>query len=397
MNLKNFYKIYHIKLIFFIVLCGVTGMHQSSYAEPGISGATITIGQSCAMTGPSEDLGKKMNAGIVSAFNQINEKGGVHGCQIRLLVKDDYYEPGQAIKNSETLIFKDRVFALIGEVGTPTSRVVVPIVQKEKVPFIAPFTGARFLRSPIKKQVINIRAGYDEETLKIITYLVNEKKLNRIACFYQDDSYGYAGLDGVKKALATHGLELISAHNYQRNTVAVMGGFVRIRQAQPQAVILVGSYQPCAEFIKLARAKGMPDTMFATLSFSGTQSLIKALRSLTDNIIISQVVPSPFNESLDIVTNYTDAMRTFQPEQDISYISFEGYLAGRFFIKVLQGISLPITRHKFIDHIEQKKLFTIDDITLTFDADDHQGLDVTYLTRIQDGKIIPLPTGELPD
>ncbi len=397
MNLKNYDKICHIKLLFFIILCGLAGMTQGAHAEPGVFDSTITIGQSCALTGPSEDLGKKMNAGIVSALNQVNVNGGVHGRQIRLIVKDDFYEPGQAIKNTEALIFKDRVFALIGEVGTPTSRVVVPIVQKEKIPFIAPFTGARFLRSPIKKQVINIRAGYDEETQKVITYFVKEKKLTRIACFYQDDSYGYAGLDGVKTALMEYGLSPISTHSYQRNTVAVMGAFLRIRQSQPQAVVLVGSYQPCAEFIKLARARGMNRTVFATLSFSGAQSLIRALGDETDSIIISQVVPSPFNEDLKIVTNYMDAMRTFQPEHQISYISFEGYLAGRFFIEVLKGVRLPLTREKFIDYIEQKKQFNIDDIALTFGAEDHQGLDVTYLTRIQDGKIIPLLTGELQD
>ena len=134
----------------------------------------------------------------------------------------------------------------------------------------------------------------------------------------------------------------------------------------------------------------MNRAVFATLSFSGTQSLIKALRHATENIIISQVVPSPYNMDMEIVKNYAQAMKTFQPEQELSYISLEGYIAGRFFIEVLSGIGEPITRQRFIDYIEQKKTITIDDIVLTFGPEDHQGLDWTYLTHIRDGKIVPL-------
>ena len=390
MNLKNFHTLYHIKILLLIIISAFTGLIPCLSAEPGVTADTVTIGQSCALSGPSGDPGKRMSAGIACAFDRFNADGGWHGRRIRLIVKDDYYEPGQAIKNTEDLIFNNRVFALIGEVGTPTSRAVLPIAQKEKVPFIAPLTGARFFRTPVRKQVINIRAGYDEETLEIIRYLVEEKNIDRIACFYQDDSYGLAGLEGVKKALAPYKIQLTGTHTYQRNTLAVMGGFLRIRESRPQAVVLVGAYQPCAEFIKLGRAKGMPETIFAMLSFSATRSLLTALRNTTDNIILSQVVPSPYNEDLKIVGNYRAAMKKFQPEQELSYISLEGYIAGRFFIEVLKGIDTSLTRKKLIDYIEQKRLFAIDDLILTFGPEDHQGLDGTYLTRILDGKLVPM-------
>jgi branched-chain amino acid transport system substrate-binding protein len=390
MNISRLHIYRFIIGVTFTVLYALLFTSASLAAAPGVTDSSILLGQSCALSGPSEDLGKKMSAGIISAFDQSNVKGGVHGRLIRLIAKDDWYEPGQAKKNSESLIFEDKVFALIGEVGTPTSRVVVPIAEKEKVPFIAPFTGARFLRTPLKSQVINIRAGYDEETDKIVSYFVKERKFDRIACFYQDDSFGYAGLEGVKNALGRHGLEPVSTQSYQRNTVAIMGSFLRIRETQPQAVVLVGSYQPCAEFIKLAKAKGLDNAVFATLSFSGTRSLINALGNRTDNVIISQVVPSPFNTALTIVKNYQAAMAAFQPEQEISYISFEGYIAGRFFVKILEDLGRSVSRSAFISYIETRRMIRIDDMTLTFGPHDHQGLDVTYLTRIQDGKIVPL-------
>ncbi len=390
MNLKNFYNLY--QKIYFLLLIIIWSISPDTTlaSDSEITDNAIILGQSCALSGPSEDLGKEMRAGIISAFDQENIKGGIHGRQIKLISKDDYYEPGQAIKNTLDLIANEKVFALIGEVGTPTSRVVLPIIKKEKVPFIAPFTGARFLRSPISKEVINIRAGYDEETKKIITHLVKSKQFKRIACFYQDDSFGLAGLQGVKKALSSYQMELVAQETYQRNTVAVMGGFLRIQQSDPDAIILVGPYQPCAEFIKLGKTRGMEKVTYCALSFVGSNALKVALRNFTDNIIISQVMPSPFNQDLDIAKKYSDAMQHFYPELNLSYISFEGYIAGRFFIKIAKEIGKDLTREKFIDYIENKKTFNIDGLILTFGANDHQGLDDTYLTYIKTGKIVPI-------
>ncbi len=390
MNLKNFYNIY--QKIYFLLLIIILSISPDSTlaSDSGITDHAIILGQSCVLSGPSEDLGKEMRAGINSAFNQENIKGGIHGRQIKLISRDDYYEPGQAIKNTLDLIANENVFALIGEVGTPTSRVVLPIVKKEKIPFIAPFTGARFLRSPISKEVINIRAGYDEETKKIITYLVENKQFKRIACFYQDDSFGLAGLQGVKKALSTYQLKLVAQETYQRNTVAVMGGFLRIQESDPDAIVLVGPYQPCAEFIKLGKTRGMEKVTYCALSFVGSNALKVALRNFTDNIIISQVMPSPFSQDLNIAKNYGDAMQQFSPELNLSYISFEGYIAGRFFIKIAKEVGKELTREKFIAYIETKKRFDLDGLILTFGTNDHQGLDDTYLTTINGGKIVPI-------
>ncbi|MCP3874099.1 MAG: ABC transporter substrate-binding protein [Desulfobacteraceae bacterium] len=390
MNLEKNIKLRHIKIFIFLILFSLSYFISVYAKEPGISDNLILLGQSCALSGPSEDLGKGMRTGLISAFEQSNINGGVNGRQVRLLSKDDYYEPGQAIKNTNDLIFTHDVFALIGEVGTPTSRVVVPIVEEANVPFIAPFTGARFLRTPFKKQVINIRAGYDEETQKLVTYLIEKKRFNKIACFYQNDSFGVAGLNGVKSALKKYGMELVALETYQRNTVAVMGGFLRIRKADPEAIIIVGSYQPCAEFIKLGKSKGMKDVTYCSLSFVGSNALKRTLRNSTENVIISQVFPSPFNKNLDVVNNYFDAMEKFHPEQELSYITFEGYIAGRFFIEVIKGIDKNLTRKKFIQHIEQTKTFNIGGIKLEFGSKDHQGLDDTYLTEIKNNKIVSL-------
>ncbi|THB78692.1 MAG: leucine/isoleucine/valine-binding protein [Desulfobacteraceae bacterium] len=390
MRIEYFSYFSHKKYVPLLLILIAVFFPPPAPADSGVTGEYIIVGQSCALSGPARDLGIHMKAGIEAAFKQCNEGSMVNGRKVLLVSMDDYYEPGQAIRNTNHLIYMDKVFALIGEVGTPTSKAVVPIAATARVPFLAPYTGARFLREPTHKNVINIRAGYDQETERIARYLVEQKSFTRIACFYQNDSYGRAGLAGIKNALLRRNLNLVAVDTYQRNTLAVMGGFLRIRAADPQAVLLVGAYQPAAEFIKLGRAKGMTDTLFCSLSFAGSGSLKRALRDIETGIIISQVVPSPEHTDLEINRDYQQAMADFQPELKLGYISFEGYIAGRFFIEAARRVTGKLTRHKFMNTIEQTRHFNLGGLEMKFAPNDHQGLDRIYLTTIRDNRIVPL-------
>src|SRR3954451_1954678 len=137
---------------------------STSRADPGVFDDRIVFGQSAAFDGPAAALGLGMREGILAAFREANSAGGVNGRRLELVFYDDGYEPEKAIANTQRLIDKDEVFALLGEVGTPTSSAVQPIATQAGVPFIGPMTGAGFLRSPLLSNVINIRGSYDQET-----------------------------------------------------------------------------------------------------------------------------------------------------------------------------------------------------------------------------------------
>ena len=363
---------------------------SSSFAENGISDSTITLGQSSALSGPARDLGTNMRAGMEAYFAKINTTGGINGREIKLISKDDGYEPDRAIKNTKELIEDDKVFLLIGEVGTPTSQAVVPIAEKAKVPFFGPFTGAEFLRNPFKKYVINVRGSYYQEMEKLAEYLVDKKGLKKIACFYQNDGYGQAGLNGIKNALKKRGLELVETGTYERNTVAVKGGLLKIRKAKPEAVIMVGAYKPCAEFIKLAKKVGMNDTVYCNISFVGTNSLTQELGASGNGSIISQVVNFPYDQSVPIVKEYTEAMQKFQPGVSLGFVSLEGYMVGKLFSMAAQSVKGSLTRESFIQAIDNTKTFDLGGVSLQFGPDDHQGMDDIFLTIIEDGHIKPL-------
>ena len=359
-------------------------------AENGVSPDQILLGQSCALTGPARDLGTNMKLGMNACFARINRAGGINGRKIRLISRDDGYEPEQAIKNTRQLLEKEAVFALIGEVGTPTSQAVVPIAEKAEVPFIGPFTGAEFLRNPFKKYVINIRGSYYQEMEKLAQYLVDSRGLKKIACFYQNDGYGQAGLSGIRLALKKRGIELAATGSYERNTVAVKSGLLRIRKVKPEAVVMVGAYKPCAEFIKLAGRVGMKDALFCNISFVGTSSLIKELGAVGEGVVVSQVVNFPFDSSIPVVREYTAALQQYQADAVPGFVSLEGYLVARFFSMALEQVQGEPTRQGFIDAVDNTGTFDLGGVVLRFSASDHQGMDEVFLTVIKDGQITPL-------
>jgi ABC-type branched-subunit amino acid transport system substrate-binding protein len=365
----------------FIVLLLIV-FRTTAQSAPLALSSPLVLGQSCALSGPAQNLGLEMRAGLLAAFSEINDDGGIHGREIILLSRDDGYEPDKAVRNTRSLIYDDQVFALIGAVGTPTSMAVAPVVSEAKIPFFAPFTGAEFLRNPFNQYVINVRASYFQEMEKLASYLIDDKKISRVACFYQNDSYGFAGLRGIEIALAKRGMKLVSKGSYERNTIAVMGAMRDIYQQQPEAVVLVGAYSACAEFIKLSRNKIAGETVFCNISFVGTESLRKALDGYGEGVIVSQVVPSPHDTNITLIGNFKRAMAKYQHDAAMSFTSLEGFIAGKLFGKIAMAVKGELTREKFISTMEEVGQFDLGGLVLEFGPLDHQGLDAIYLTQI---------------
>lgn len=369
-----------------LVLTGLMGILifacAFSSAARAESAAPIILGQSCALSGPAKDLGLEMRAGLLAAFSKINDEGGIKGRDVILLSRDDGYEPDRAVRNTLDFINTEKVFMLIGEVGTPTSNAVLPLVEQHQIPFFAPFSGAEFLREPFRKYVINVRASYFQEMEKLASYLVDEKKLGKIACFYQDDSYGLDGLEGIEKALKKRGLDLVSRGSYERNTVAVLRGLTDVMQGEPEAVVLVGTYSACAEFIKLSKARTAKNLLYCNISFVGTESLQATLGRYTSNIIVSQVVPYPRDTTIELIREYSEAMHKYQHDAPISFTSLEGYIAGKLFFQIGSAVPGELQREDFIATMEQVKTFDLGGIVLQFGPKDHQGMEDVFLTEL---------------
>jgi ABC-type branched-subunit amino acid transport system substrate-binding protein len=369
-----------------LTICIVGG---TAFAEDGVSDGKIVFGQVAALQGPAQALGQGMRQGILAAFEAANRAGGISGRKLELKSLDDGYEPEKTVEATKRILDEDKVFALVGAVGTPTSKAGQPIATAEKVPFIGPFTGAEFLRNPYNRYVVNIRSSYFQETEAWIDHLVKDLAISKIAILYQDDAFGLAGLEGVQRAMAKRNMSLVAEGTFKRNTTAVKSALLDIMKARPEAVVTVAPYKPVAEFIKLAHQVKM-QAAFVAISFVGPDSLAQELGDQGTGVIVTQVVPFPWDATLPIVKAYQGAIAAVDSNAKPGFVSLEGYLAGRLVVEALKRIKGEPTREALLDAIAAAP-FDFGGMTLSYGPMKNQGSDRVFFTILQvDGTFRPV-------
>ncbi|MBC8460736.1 MAG: ABC transporter substrate-binding protein [Deltaproteobacteria bacterium] len=389
MRHPNKIVILFLPLLFLLISCQKEPTQKTATEPAGVTDSEILIGSSCPLTGHASFLGTNYIHGAQSYINYINDKGGIFGRKIRVIAYDDGYDPPRCLFNTQKLINEDKVFALFCYVGTPTSVEIIPIVEEAKIPLLGLFTGANALRNPFRKYIFNIRASYYQEIAMMIKHLVEDRKLTKFAVFYQYDAYGIDGLTGTELALKKYGLEPVATGSYPRGTINVEGALKDIIASEAEAVIMVGTYDPCAIFIKLARFKKF-NPVFHNVSFVGGDELARKLGSDGEGVIITQVVPSPDARALLLtVDKYCRLLKKYYPQDEPNYVSFEGYLNAKILVKGLEGVGKHLTRKGFIKSLEGIKDLSIGiGQPINFGPEDHQGFDTIYFSQIKDGKIV---------
>ncbi len=350
-----------------------------SWAQ-GVTGDTILIGQSAALSGPAEELGKEMKAGAQAYFDVVNKSGGINGRKIKLVSLDDGYEPEKAAANTKKLIEEERVLALFGYVGTPTSNAALPIFTGAKVPFIGAFTGAQSLREPFNRYVFNVRASYFDETEQIVGHLV-QQGIKDIAVFYQNDAYGKAGLAGVERAMAKRNLKIAASGTVERNTTDVAAAVATLAKSKTGAIIMISAYKSCAAFIKSMRLAGALQ-QYWNVSFVGSKALATELGDDGRGVQISQVVPFPWSDVNPIVRDYQK--RIGGPEK-YSFTSLEGYVAAKVLVEGLKRAGKNPTRESLVDGLASMGRFDLGGFSVTYTPTDHNGSNFVDLTIISRG------------
>ena len=388
---------------------------QFATGDSGVSDSEFLLGMSAAFSGPSRGLGIELHRGASAYFEHTNRQGGVGGRRIRIRTYDDGYQPDPAVNNTMTLMLEDRVFLLFGYVGTPTVTRVLPMLKKfqdRDTYLFFPFTGAAPQREPPYGDfAFNLRASYAQETGGLVDNFVAVGR-KRIAVFYQADAYGRSGWSGVRAALARHGESIVGEATYQRGTkfTNIMRAQVDIlKQANPDAVICIGSYAACAAFARDAVDLGLRVPM-ANLSFVGSENLLKLLQEAHDDarpytrlLVNSQVVPSYEDVTIPAVREYRDLMSRYEPrapEELVkepyspfphSFVSLEGFLDAKLLVEVLRRLGDSPSRRGL-----EAAVFSIKDFDLgigeqvSFGPDRRQGLQRVYYTVVEDDRFVAL-------
>jgi len=354
-----------------------------------------------ALTGPAAELGREMRNGIESYFQYVNSQGGIEGQYLELIVKDDGYEPERAGNNMRALIEKDKVMAVLGNVGTPTAVVTVPIAIETKTLLFGAFSGGDVLRAkPPNRYVINYRASYAQETKEMISGLLKVGiQPEEIAFFTQRDSYGDAGFQGAKVALETHGYTSIIklAHGrYTRNTTNVEGAVATILDAEiePKAIIMAAGHEASSKFIQLL-IEDLPNVWFVNLSFGAGYLLESVLGNDAKNVIATQVVP-PISSSLPIIEEYKRSLEHYNLSLKPNNVSLEGYIVAKIFHQALLNTKGSITKETIIDSLDSITSADIGiGVDISLNSNDHQAIDNIWLSRLKDSLFVGFSWDEI--
>jgi len=350
------------------------------YAEDGVFKDKIVFGQVAALNGPAQGLGQGMREGLVAAFEEANHAGGIHGRKLELQSTDDGYEPEKTIVAIKKAITEDKIFALVGAVGTPTSKAGQPIATAAKVPFVGPFTGAEVFRHPLNRYIFNVRASYFDETDKLVEVLA-ALDLKPIAVFYQNDAYGQAGLEGVRRAMTKRKLPIAATATVERNSTDVAQSVETISKAAPQAVIMISAYKSCAAFIRAMKARGAYP-QFLNVSFVGSTALANELGDAGRGVGISQVVPLPWYIGTPVVKEYQRLLKASNGKAEFSFTSLEGFIAAKVMVEGLRRAGRNPTREGLITSLESMKDYDAGGFWVSYSPSDHDGSKFIELTAI---------------
>jgi branched-chain amino acid transport system substrate-binding protein len=361
----------------------------------GVTDNEVRLGISAPFTGSAKELGNQMKLGIETAFNLINESGGIHGRQLRLVAADDGYEPTRTAETMKELYEKQQVFGFVGNVGTPTAVVALPYALERRTLFFGAFTGAGLLRrDPPDRYVFNYRASYAEETDAVVRYLVKVRGVRpeQIAVFAQQDAYGDSGFAGVAKAMRAlrGGNEgAILRLDYKRNTLDVDDAVARLRAHKTpiKAVVMVGAYRSCAKFIEKTRDL-YPAMIYTNVSFVGSTALADELMLLgpryANGVIVTQVVPA-VDSYASTVLKYKTALAKYFPGVLPDYVSLEGYVAGSLLLEGLKRAGRQLDTEKLVEVLETVRDFDMGlGAPISFGPTEHQGSHKVWGTQLNE-------------
>ena len=379
-------------LNFLVAFCLISTIDRTTTlpADPGVTRDAILFGQSACFSGPNRKLGMHYKAGIEAAFGVINDRGGINGRSLELYSLDDAYESEQAFANANRFASENNVLAVIGGVGTPTARRIVPVLRTASIPFVGPFTGADFLRNAqLYPNVVNLRASYLDETRKLVDHIVSDLGKSRLGIIYQEDAFGRAVLRDYKLVLESYDIPILGKTFFSRNTHAVHASLFALAKADLDAILVVGSYAANSTIINLSNSLGH-DYIMGNLSFVLSQELKARINEPSDRILVTQVVPDPRDENLDLVRQFRQAIRSLDSEMEyeeiINEVGLEGYILGRFVIAVLERMGGVLTRENFINQALSSGPIEIDDWIIQFEPGNNAGSRYVRLTDLgEDG------------
>ncbi|CAN5727443.1 ABC transporter substrate-binding protein [soil metagenome] len=345
--------------------------------------AQILVGQTAGFTGAVAAGVKETTDGARLWIDTVNARGGVFGQKVELVSLDDKFDPKLAAENARKLIEEQNVSVMFLTRGTPHTEAIIPLLDKYGVALVGPSTGAMVLHQPVKRNVFNVRATYQREAEKAVTYLASTG-ITRIAVVLADDSFGADGLAGAQKGMAAAKLTpLVEKFDRARPDFSAIAP--KLAKANVQAVMMIASGAAVVDSIKALRAAGS-QAQIVTLSNNASSGFVKSLGDLGRGVIVTQVFPYERSIAYPMVKEAQELAKA-RNLPDVSPATLEGFASAKVLIEGLRRAGPKPSREKIAVALEGIRKFDLGGLEVNYSTERHTGLDFADLSIIgTDGK-----------
>ena len=364
-------------------------------AEEGVTDTEIVIGSHQDLSGPIAGWGTQTKLGLEMRAREINEAGGINGRKIHLVIEDSAYDPKKAIMVTNKMISRDKVFAFVGNMGSPTAGATKPIISAKKIPQMFPLTAASLFFEPYDRYSFGGFVPYYDQARCVVKYFVEKKGTTKIGLLYQDDEMGAIMKKGVEDQLAVHKLKMIAAESYKRGDTDFSSQIAKLKKAEVQLVVLATVIRETVGALKEAKKinwnvdmAGMSPTFIHTV----LELCLKAGFS-PDGYYATGQTPYVYPDSpIATVRAFCKKHKEwFGKDPDMPTAA--GYAGLDFFAKVAAKVGKDLTREKWIDAAEHYGVYkdeTFGGVDVQFTTTNHQGAFGAIMTQVQGNKFVKI-------
>jgi ABC-type branched-subunit amino acid transport system substrate-binding protein len=365
---------------------GLAAAAAAVAAAPGITPTEILVGQDIDLTGTIAVRMKPLVAAADAYLERVNAAGGVHGRRIRVIRTDSANKPDRTKANVKALVEKENVFAMWGISGTGNVGAALPYLEERQVPLVGSTSGADPFYTKRHPMLVNLKAGYGDEIRRMAQHL-KDSYLSRVGVIYLDNGFGREANKSAEVAVKERGLELVAVTKFKEDGSDIAQAVEAMVKASPQAVMLLTLSGPAPKLVEAYLRTGSR-TQFFALSIVASDALHKAIGDKSRGIIVTQIVPFPWDRGVPIVKDYQELMQA-KGVKDFSPSGMEGYILAKGLVEGLRAAGKDLSRDRLIQAFEKMHASDFGGYRISFSPSDHNGSNFVEITMIgREGKLV---------
>ena len=374
-----------------LALAAAQAFAQAKAPPQGVSKDEIVVGSIQDLSGPIAGFGKQVRNGMLLRVDEINEQGGINGRKLKLIVEDSAYDPKKAVLAAQKLVNQDKIFIMVGHIGTAQNLAAMPVQFEKNVINFYPITAAREMYEPFNRLKYSFAATYYDQMRGAVPKLVKEKGAKKVCTMYQDDEFGLEVVRGGEAGLKTIGMEFVEKTSYKRGATDFSSQVARMKAGGCDFVVLGTIIRETIGAIAESRKTGFSPTFLGS-SASYTDLIHKLGGKPMDGLYATMTVQNPYLDDASKAVSFWANKYKTKFSEDPTVFSVYGYGAIDSFAVAAAKAGAGLNTDSFIKAMDTMTIEPdmFGSAKATFTATKRLGSDVSRLSQLQDGRWRPV-------